>query len=145
MSGVVSVVMYMLTMLVHTWGGGGGVDFGVEANHGPNDRMGLILVLGVMAENGLVDMAASFEIAGCRWDTFLSHGQNMPCLTILVSLQMTFEAIMNVELKHQWPDELQAAGNLTFSCCSKTRDAKVTDDCSLESDACQSNYDTGPQ
>jgi hypothetical protein len=44
---------------------------------------------------------------------------------------MTFEAIMDAEMKSWWSDELQAIGNLAFSHCSETRDAKVTDKCSL--------------
>ena len=48
-------------MLVCIWGGGG-VDFGGKANHGPNNGMGLILMLGVMAGNGFVDVVVSFEI-----------------------------------------------------------------------------------
>ena len=46
-------------MLVCIWGGG--VNFGGEADCGPNNGMGLILVLGVMARNRFVDMATSFE------------------------------------------------------------------------------------
>jgi hypothetical protein len=49
-------------MLFCTWGGGG-VNFGGETDCGPNDGMGLILVLGVMVGNGFIDVAASFEIA----------------------------------------------------------------------------------
>ena len=48
-------------MFVCIWGGGG-VDFGGEADRGPNDGMGLVLVLGAMAGNGFVDVAASFEM-----------------------------------------------------------------------------------
>ena len=57
-------------MLVCIWGGGG-VDFGGEANHGLNDRMGLVLMLGAMVGNGFVDVVASFKIVvrTCRWDT----------------------------------------------------------------------------
>ena len=46
-------------MLVCIWRGG--VNFGGEADCGPNNGMGLILVLGVMARNRFVDMATSFE------------------------------------------------------------------------------------
>ena len=48
-------------MLVCIWVGGG-VNFGGKADHGPNDRMGLLLMLGAMAGNGFVDVAVSFKI-----------------------------------------------------------------------------------
>ena len=36
------------------------MDFGGETDRGPNDGMGLVLM---MVGNGFVDMAASFEVA----------------------------------------------------------------------------------
>lgn len=51
----------MLTMLFCICGAGG-VNIGGEADRMPNDRMGLVLVLGMMARNEFVDVAASFEI-----------------------------------------------------------------------------------
>ena len=48
-------------MLACIWEGGG-VDFGDEANCGPNDGMGLVLVFGAMVGNGFVDMAVSFKM-----------------------------------------------------------------------------------
>ena len=63
-SGVVGGVRYAFVGLVGI-DGGGGVDFGGDVWRGPNDGIGLVLVLGAIAGKGLVDVAASFKIV-CR-------------------------------------------------------------------------------
>jgi hypothetical protein len=50
---------------------GGGVDFGGDAWGGPNDGMGLVLVLGATAGKGFVEVVASSEIV---WRTYVGYG-----------------------------------------------------------------------
>jgi len=45
--------------------GGGGVDFGGDARREPNDRIGLVFVLGVIAGKVLVDVTVNLDIF-CR-------------------------------------------------------------------------------
>ena len=45
--------------------GGGGVDFGGDAQREPNNRIGLVFVLGVIAGKILVDVVVNLEIF-CR-------------------------------------------------------------------------------
>ena len=83
---MVGGVRYAFTGLVGI-DGGGGVDFGGDAWQGPNDGIGLILVLGVMVGKRLVDIAVSFEIV-CR--TYCKTGSYYNYLRLAYVLHLPY-------------------------------------------------------